>query len=177
MQITFSPISWVLQHENKILLHNLFQPIVNVCTGQQLVRTTKSFVYVKPSKRLIWGMSNSYYSHVAKLLPNDFHMHCWSDQRLWPYVQAWSVHTAFFRYRLELKFWVGLKVEKILKGSQDSIPSPSPSVKIQIMGGKVCLKCKGKPSLGDFNKLLFSKVCWTCPAMFCLITSSKLSLL
>ena len=107
MQITFSPISWVLQHENKILLHNLFQPIVNVCTGQQLVRTTKSFVYVKPSKRLIWGMSNSYYSHVAKLLPNDFHMHCWSNQRLWPYVQAWSVHTAFFRYYLELKFWVG----------------------------------------------------------------------
>ena len=31
------------------------------------------------------------------------------------------------------------KVEKILKGSLDSIPSPSPSVKIQIMGGKVCL--------------------------------------
>ena len=66
----------------RILLHNLFQFIVNVCTGQQLVRTTKSFVYVKPSKRLIWGMSNSYYSHVAKLLPNDFHMHCWSNQRL-----------------------------------------------------------------------------------------------
>ena len=33
------------------------------------------------------------------------------------------------------------KVEKILKGSLDSIPSPSPSVKIQIMGGKVCLRC------------------------------------
>ena len=30
------------------------------------------------------------------------------------------------------------KVEKILKGSLDSIPSPSPSVKIQIMGWKVC---------------------------------------
>ena len=29
------------------------------------------------------------------------------------------------------------KVEKILKGSLDSIPSPSPSVKIQIIGGKV----------------------------------------
>ena len=27
-------------------------------------------------------------------------------------------------------------VENILKGSLDSIPSPSPSVKIQIMGGK-----------------------------------------
>ena len=29
------------------------------------------------------------------------------------------------------------KVENILKGSLDSIPSPSPSLKIQIMGGKV----------------------------------------
>jgi len=36
------------------------------------------------------------------------------------------------------------KVENILKGSLDSIPSPSSSVKIQIMGGKVCLRCKGK---------------------------------
>ena len=36
------------------------------------------------------------------------------------------------------------KVEKILKGSLDSIPSPSPSVKIQITGRKVYLRCKGK---------------------------------
>ena len=36
------------------------------------------------------------------------------------------------------------KVEKILKGSLDSISSPSPSVKIQIMGGKVCLRGKAK---------------------------------
>ena len=35
------------------------------------------------------------------------------------------------------------KVEKILKGSLDLIPSTSPSVKIQIMGGKVYLRCKG----------------------------------
>ena len=33
------------------------------------------------------------------------------------------------------------KVEKILKGSLDSIPSLSPSVKIQIMDKKVCLRC------------------------------------
>ena len=46
------------------------------------------------------------------------------------------------------------KVEFFLKSSLDLIPSPS--VKIQIMGGKVCLNCKGK-------------------TMFCLITSSKLS--
>ena len=46
------------------------------------------------------------------------------------------------------------KVEKILKGSLDLIPSPSPSVIIQIMGGKVSLRCKGKTLLGIVNKLL-----------------------
>ena len=30
-----------------------------------------------------------------------------------------------------------IESRKIFKGSLDSIPSPSPSVKIQIMGGKV----------------------------------------
>jgi hypothetical protein len=44
------------------------------------------------------------------------------------------------------------EVEKILKGSLDSIPSPSTLVKIQIMGGKVCLRCKGKTMLGIVNK-------------------------
>ena len=33
-----------------------------------------------------------------------------------------------------------LKVEKILEGTLDLIPSPS--VKIQMMGGKVCLRCR-----------------------------------
>ena len=47
------------------------------------------------------------------------------------------------------------KIEKILKGSLDSIPSPS--VKIQIMGGKVCLRYEGKPLLGIVNKLLKTK--------------------
>ena len=51
------------------------------------------------------------------------------------------------------------KVEKILKGSLDSILSPPPSVKIQIMGRKVCLRCKGKTLLGDINIFLFSKLC------------------
>ena len=49
------------------------------------------------------------------------------------------------------------KVEKILKGSLDLIPSPSPSVKIQIMGGKVCLRSKGKSLLGFVNKRLKTK--------------------
>ena len=38
------------------------------------------------------------------------------------------------------------KVENILKGSLDLIPSPSTLMKIQIMGEKVCLMCKGKPT-------------------------------
>ena len=49
------------------------------------------------------------------------------------------------------------KVEKILKGSLDSIPSPSPSVKIKILGGKVCFRFKGKTLLGIVNKLLITK--------------------
>ena len=67
------------------------------------------------------------------------------------------------------------KVENILKGSLDSIPSPSSSGKIQIVGGKVCLRCKGKTLLGIFKNFWKQKVCWHHPAMFCLITSSKLS--
>ena len=47
------------------------------------------------------------------------------------------------------------KVEKILKGSLDLIPSPS--VKIQIMGRKFCLRWKDKTLLGVVNKLLKTK--------------------
>ena len=64
-----------------------------------------------------------------------------------------------------------IKVEKILKGSLDSIPSPS--VKIQIMGGKVCLRCKGKTLLGFVNKLLKIKSLWTMPSNVLPYTSSK----
>ena len=48
-----------------------------------------------------------------------------------------------------------VKVEKILKGSLDLIPSPS--MKIQTMGMKVCLMCKGKTLLGLVNKHLKTK--------------------
>jgi hypothetical protein len=49
---------------------------------------------------------------------------------------------------------IHVKVQTILKGSLVSIPSPSPSVKIQFMGGKVCLRRKDKTLLGVVNKLL-----------------------
>ena len=58
----------------------------------------------------------------------------------------------------------GCKVEKILKGSLNSIPSPSSSVKIQIMCGKVCLRCKGKILLGVVNILLKTKRVLTSPS-------------
>ena len=62
-----------------------------------------------------------------------------------------------------LNFWFMYwgKVEKILKGSLDSILSPSPSVKIQIMGSKICLRCKGETLLGVVNKLLKTKILLT----------------
>ena len=56
------------------------------------------------------------------------------------------------------------KVEKILKCSLDSIPSPSPSVKNQTIGGKVSLRCKGKTLLGVVNKLLKTKSLLTTPS-------------
>ena len=37
------------------------------------------------------------------------------------------------------------------------ISPPSPSAKTQIMGGKVCLRCKGKTLLGIVNKLFVFK--------------------
>jgi hypothetical protein len=46
------------------------------------------------------------------------------------------------------------KVEKILKDSLDLIPSPSPSVEIQIMGGQIS---KGKTLLGIVDKVLLTQ--------------------
>ena len=59
--------------------------------------------------------------------------------------------------RLKSYFTRYVKVEKTLKGTLVSIPSPS--VKIQIMGGEVCLRCKGKTLLGVVNKLLKLNLC------------------
>ena len=59
---------------------------------------------------------------------------------------------------------LNFKVEKILKGSLDSIPAPLPSEKNQIMGGIVCLRCKGKTLLGGVNKLLKTKSLLTSPS-------------
>ena len=67
-------------------------------------------------------------------------------------------------YMEEKKVFQNSKVEKIFKGSLDSISSSSPSVKIQVMGGKVCLRRKGKTLLGIVNKLFVIKSLLTTPS-------------
>ena len=57
-----------------------------------------------------------------------------------------------------------VKVEKILKGSLNLIPSPTPSFKIQIMGRKLCLMCDGKTLLGVVNKFFIFKSLLTTPS-------------
>jgi hypothetical protein len=71
-----------------------------------------------------------------------------------------AAHSCIGTVQCEIFF----KIEKILKGSLDSIQSPSSSVKIQIMGGKVCLMCKGKTLLSLVNKLLKTTSLLTSPS-------------
>ena len=57
------------------------------------------------------------------------------------------------------------------------ISSPSPSVEIQIMGGKVCLRRKGKTLLGIDNKLfVFKSLLTTSSNVLTLHLSSPFSL-
>ena len=50
----------------------------------------------------------------------------------------WVFEQKGFRREGVCKGCFYIKVENVLKGSLVSIPSPSSSVKIQIMGGKFC---------------------------------------
>ena len=64
------------------------------------------------------------------------------------------------------------KVEKILKDILDSIQSPSPSVKIQIV---FAWGVKTKHCWALSTNFWKQKVCWHHLVMFCLMTSRKLS--
>ena len=102
-----------------------------------------------------------------------------NQQIKWKYVLCFVNRNNIWSWQnlgriLENEF-IKVKVEKILKGCLDWIPSSSPSVKSQIMDRKACLRCKGKSLLGVVNKLSKTIFFWHHPAMFCLITTSKLS--
>ena len=60
-------------------------------------------------------------------------------------------------YRRAISGQIAGKAEKILKYGLDLIPSPL--LKIQIMGGKDCLRCIDKTLLGLPTKNFYSKVC------------------
>ena len=113
-----------------IWLKNLIQKVeLKIGSEQQLVYECKQFLYVglKNTNDAFSGLLFWITSTVLinMILISLFH----------------SAHLTVF-------------LEKILKGSLDSIPSPS--VKILIMCGKVCLRCKGKTLLTNFCK---QKVC------------------
>ena len=62
------------------------------------------------------------------------------------------------RQKVSRKLIVGLffmvflvKVKKIFEDSLDSIPSPSTTMKIQIIGGKVDLRCEGTPARTQYG--------------------------
>ena len=77
--------------------------------------------------------------------------------------------------KYEIHHWLlSFKVEKILKGTQDSISSPSPSVKIQIWEGKFAWGIKAKHCWALSTNFWIQKLYWQCTAMFCLYASSKL---
>ena len=110
---------------------------------------------------------------------------CWHDMNqnsrsaenielFWDWLEN-SVALAFLQTVLEnkYKFWkIVNKIEKSKEYSLDLIPSPSPSVKIQIMGSK---GVKAQLCWMLSTNFWIQKVCWQCPAMFCLYASNKLS--
>ena len=84
---------------------------------------------------------------------------------------CWFFYCKIYYNKLLIDFWEFLfvcfhitfwnKVKKILKGSLNLISSPS--VKIQIMGGKVCLRCIGKTLLGlSFENKKFVDITQQC---------------
>ena len=72
----------------------------------------------------------------------------------WVFIHIYQLPITTKTTSIDLLTYLG-KVKKILKGSLDSISSPS--VKIQIVGRKVCLRRKGKTLLAIVNKLFVFK--------------------
>ena len=95
----------------------------------------------------------------------------WWGQRICKYF-VWKLQNrkkSSFKY---LKVFMQIvKVEKISKGSLDSIPSPSTSRKV----GRFTWGVKAKHCWVLSTNVWKQKVCWHHPAIFYFIASSKLS--
>ena len=115
-----------------------------------------------------WDPKDSYHSCCISNILHDsdcFHINLASLEKVEFYLKKRVLLFSFKNHRFMTHSEIQpFKVVKILKGRLDSIPSPSPLVKIQIMGGKVCLRCKDKTLLGIVNKLLKKKSLLTSPS-------------
>ena len=124
-------------------MYFVWSPIQKRCTFNQSV--DKRYQYVFNSQKLMADPSGS--RHDAKI-------------RMTSSARPKPAHIIFaFSY----------KVEKILKGSLDSIPCKR---KFKLWVGKFAWGSKAKHCWVMLTNFLFSKFCWQCSAMFCLYTSS-----
>ena len=94
-----------------------------------------SLILSEIADKLNCTLINAYYFNLKLNVHNNSPSTCIASFTSSTYSHVKMIHTLF-------------KVENILKGSLDSIPSPS--VKIQTMGRKVCLRCKGKMFPANF---------------------------
>ena len=102
---------------------------------------------------------------LIRLFPEIFAVLSYTNKSIVPSISKIQLDWPSLRHQakssfLRSEFMSLCKVEKILKGSLDLIPSPS----VKIMGGKVCLRCKGKTLLGVIKKHLNTKSLLTSPS-------------
>ena len=126
-------LHWLVVKEGWIVCETLINVSIVLRTGSQLNNTCYFFTsHFSPGKLCTIGISR-------------FPIFQPSKYRTWTWFSC--------KTKTDKTLHNYSKVGKILKGSLDLIPSPSPLSKIQITGGKVCLRCKGKTLLGVVNKL------------------------
>ena len=90
---------------------------------------------------------------LTKILPpvNYFYVLVWPSRENY---FSWLICKNYF----PVCIWLDFKVEKILKVAWIQFHH------LEIMGGKFCLRCKGKTLLGIFHKLLKAKSLLTSPS-------------
>ena len=121
---------------------------------------------------LFSGTSQSLASFSSSL--HEFEQETWSQSQSW--ISSKNGQNFHFKARFFFFLYLFLKVykaEKILKGSLNSIPSPSPSLNSNY-GWESLLEVYilAKHCWVLSTNFLFSKVCWQCLAMFCLYSSN-----
>ena len=130
---------------------------MNICSCMSKITV---IIFIKTRSVLMKSLIDRYVHYVAL---------SWFMHKVHLHIQTTVQHSKKLSYQnptgLKYKQLVSFKVEKKnSKASLDSIPSPSPSVKIQTMGGKVGLRNKGKTLQVVVNKLLKTKSLLTSPS-------------